>query len=80
MPEKRRRQPWERDMRVRVKTPPDAAETFTAHLVFTAGYCTQAEPPLQDCLGRSAPWLYGYVRYRGWRASIVPEQPALALA
>lgn len=78
MPEKRRRQPWERDMRVRIRTRPSAAEAFDVVLTFIDGYCTEAPPPLDYCRGVSLCWAYGHIQHRRWYSDPLPE-PALAL-
>jgi hypothetical protein len=56
-------------MLVRVVSP-----DWTAHLVIKRGFCTEAEPNLDFCVGTSAPWIKGHFIFRGWRATMIPDR------
>ena len=51
-------------------------DDFTAYLLIKRGFCTEAEPALDYCVGCSAPWLKGHFIYKGWRGTIVPDRQA----
>lgn len=48
------------------------APDFRGHAVIDGGFCTEADPPLAPWLGCSAEWIYGRIRYEGWRATQLP--------
>jgi hypothetical protein len=49
---------------------------FVAHLVIKRGFCTEAEKPLDYCVGCSAPWIKGHMLFKGWTGVIIPDQQA----
>jgi hypothetical protein len=61
---------------VRVMTAPDVEKPFCAGLIIDNEVCTQAAPILWWCEGKSAAWLSGHFKYRGWKATVVRDRPA----
>ena len=57
--------------RVRVKAP-----DWTAELLIEQGFCTVANGHLIDLVGKSAPWIKGYLAYRGWAGTMLPAPDA----
>ena len=50
------------------------APHFVAGLVIENGRCVEAAPILKWALNKGEDFLRGYIKSKGWRATVVPEK------